>query len=113
MFAQSFKAAPAQRSMVMAAQQMRFFGVLPKLPKMELTIRTPYRTLLKDFSQFQRIIVRTVAGDRSIENRCPPRVYLLPPGQFKITGLNKGEGNFSSSDSGLFNHTGGWMHVHE
>ena len=36
----------------MTQYQMRFFGVAPKLQKMELTMRTPYKTLFKDFAGF-------------------------------------------------------------
>ena len=41
-----------QRSTMLVAQQMRYFGVMPKLAKMELTIRTPYKPLFENFASF-------------------------------------------------------------
>jgi len=101
------------RSMSLVNTQMRFFGVLPKLPKMELTVRTPYRTLFKDFNNFSRLYVQTAKGQMAIGNKSIPRVYVLPPGEFKVSGYNKGDGSHVKNDSGLFMHTGGWLHVHE
>ena len=101
-----------QRSML-AANQMRFFGVMPKLAKMELTVRTPYRTLFANFSSFKHLRVNTIGGDMTIGNKSIPRVYLLPPGEMKVSNMADGEGNHSHSDSGLFLHTGGWLFVHE
>mmetsp|Transcript_34530 Transcript_34530/g.45424 ORF Transcript_34530/g.45424 Transcript_34530/m.45424 type:complete len:133 (-) Transcript_34530:267-665(-) len=102
----------AQRAMPLAMHQMRFFGVMPKLAKMELTIRTPYRTLFENYSGFTRLQVRTIGGDMTIGNKSIPRVYLLPPGEMKVQGLQPGQGNHTSSDTGLFMHTGGWLFVH-
>ena len=47
------------KSIEMAQTQFRFFGVLPKLPKVELTMRTPYRTFFENFNGFTRIYVHT------------------------------------------------------
>ena len=93
---------------------MRYFGVLPKLPKMELTMRTPYKTFFKDFSGFVRVYVGTSKGQMSIGNKTIPRVYLLPPGQINVAHLQpEGEGKITDSDSGEFIHTGGWLFVHD
>jgi len=92
--------------------QMRFFGVTPKLAKMELTIRTPYRTLFKDFSGFTRVYATTIQGQMAVSQGTYPRVYILPPGEFTVMGISAGEGNHTTSDSGLFMHSGGWLHVH-
>jgi len=89
------------------------FGVLPKLPKLELTIRTPYRTIFEGFNNFTRIYVHTTKGLMSIGNRSIPRVYLLPPGELSVKNPIKGEGNFAKNESGLFIHSGGWLFVHE
>merc|ERR1712226_1484828 len=91
------------RSMMMAQQNIRFFGVTPKLPKVELTCRTPYQTLFENFSGFTRLYVGTIKGQMSIGNKSIPRVYLLPPGEMKVQGIT--EGNFM--------HTGGWLFVHD
>ena len=78
------------RQMVMGQVNMRFFGVLPKLPKVELTVRTPYRTLFNNFNSFTRIYVNTTKGLMAIGNRSIPRVYLLPPGELKVVGMTAG-----------------------
>ncbi len=101
------------RQMIMAQTQMRFFGVLPKLPKVELTMRTPYRTFFENFNSFTRVYVQTNKGLIAIGNRSIPRVYLLPPGELNVKNIQAGEGNFTKSDSGLFIHTGGWLFVHD
>ena len=101
-----------QRSMLVS-QQMRFFGVMPKLAKMELTMRTPYRTLFNNFSGFKHLTVNTIGGNITIGNKSIPRVYLLPPGEMKISGIQAGAGNSTKSESGLFMHSGGWLFVHE
>ena len=79
------------RTTLMTQFNMRYFGVLPKLPKMELTVRTPYRTIFKDFAGFQRLYVRTDKGLMAIGNKSIPRVYLLPPGEMKVHGLQPGK----------------------
>ena len=99
--------------MQMVANQSRNFSVVPKLNKVELTIRTPYKTILNNCSGFQRIYCNTIKGQMAVGNKCFPRVYLLPPGEIKVHGLIPGaEGNHSSSEHGYFMHTGGWLHVH-
>jgi hypothetical protein len=92
---------------------LRNFGVLPKLPKIELTMRTPYGTFFKDFAGFTRVYAGTTKGQIAIGNKTIPRVYLLPPGQFKVAGMTEGEGKITKSDSGEFIHTGGWLFVHD
>ncbi len=65
----------------MAANQMRFFGVGPKLQKMELTMRTPYATLFKNFSAFEHIYVPVPDGRKCIVNKGLPSVHLIPAGE--------------------------------
>ena len=101
------------RQLAITQTTMRFFGVLPKLPKVELTMRTPYRTLFNNFNSFTRVYVHTNKGMMAIGNRSIPRVYLLPPGEINVKNIQAGDGNFSKSDSGLFIHTGGWLFVHD
>ena len=102
-----------QRSMALTQQQMRYFGVMPKLAKMELTVRTPYKTLFENFSNFKHLTVTSIGGNMTIGNKSIPRVYLLPPGEMKVGQIAAGDGNKTTSDSGLFMHTGGWLFVHE
>ena len=92
---------------------MRYFGVLPKLPKIELTMRTPYATFFQDFAGFSRVYAGTTKGQIAIGNKTIPRVYLLPPGQIKLAGMYDGAGKISTSESGEFIHTGGWLFVHD
>ena len=40
------------RQMSLIQNNMRFFGVTPKLAKLELTVRTPYSTLFENFNGF-------------------------------------------------------------
>ena len=113
MFASKTATNSVYRSMMMTQTSMRFFGVLPKLPKVELTMRTPYRTFFENFNSFTRVYVQTNKGLIAIGNRSIPRVYLLPPGELNVKNIMAGDGNFSGSESGLFIHTGGWLFVHD
>ena len=105
--------AAVQNTQIFGLTHMRYFGVLPKLPKVELTMRTPYKTFFKDFSGFQRVYANTLKGQIAIGNRTIPRVYLLPPGQLKVAHITKGDGKITESESGDFIHTGGWLFVHD
>ena len=89
------------------------FSVLPKATKMELTMRTPYRTFFENFNGFTRIYIGTLEGQIGIGNRTYPAIYLLPAGEIKVTALTAGKGNFSEESSGEFVHTGGYCMVHE
>ena len=59
MFSNSARRLAVQNTSPVVFNNMRYFGVLPKLPKIELTLRTPYNTLFKDFSNFARVYVGT------------------------------------------------------
>jgi hypothetical protein len=92
----------------------RHFSVLPKAPKMELTMRSPYRTFFKNFIGFQRLYINSMKGQRCVSNRTYPTIYLLPAGEIRVIGMARGDGNFSEqSSSGDFVHSGGWCIVHE
>ncbi len=91
MFASKTASQTVFRQMAMAQTQMRFFGVLPKLPKVELTMRTPYRTFFENFNGFTRMYVATSKGLIAIGNRSIPRVYLLPPGEISVKNLQPGK----------------------
>ena len=101
------------RPSIVAMCNMRNFGVLPKLPKIELTMRTPYNTFFNAFNGFTRVYVTTSKGQIAIGNRSIPRVYLLPPGQIKVASMDKGEGKITTSETGEFMHTGGWLFMHD
>ena len=103
----------ARNQVLLGYNNMRNFGVLPKLPKIELTMRTPYTTFFKDFSGFIRVYVGTQSGQIAIGNKTIPRVYLLPPGLIKVAHMTEGVGKITTSESGDFIHTGGWLFVHD
>ena len=110
---QTKTASSLYRQLQLTQTTFRYFGVLPKLPKLELTMRTPYRTFYDKFSNFTRLYVINLKGQISIGNKTIPRIYLLPPGEINIKGLGPGEGNKTKSETGLFIHTGGWLFVHD
>ena len=90
----------------------RSFSAVQKLQKCELTVRTPYRTIFENFAAYTRLYVWTINGLMSIGNKTNPRVYLLPPGEMEVKGIEKGEGNHSKEGEGKFIHSGGWLFVH-
>jgi len=93
-------------------QSMRYFST--KLPQMEMTMRTPYRTIFKQFSGFEFIYVKGIRGQQAIVNNGIPALYLLPAGPIDLVGMAaEGDGKHTKSVSGQFIHTGGWVHVHE
>ena len=94
-------------------QPSKLFSTLEKVVKMEVSMRTPYKTYFKNFNGFQRIYVGTIKGQLAIQSRTPPTVYLLPAGEIKFTQLTKGKGyEVSDSCSGEFVHSGGYVAIH-
>ncbi len=92
----------------------RYFSVLPKVVKMEVSMRTPYKTFFNKFNGFSRIYVNTLKGLIAVGNRTYPTIYLLPAGEIKVMNLVKSEGNECNANaSGEFVHTGGYCIVHE
>lgn len=92
----------------------KYFSVLPKAPKMELTMRSPYKTFFKNFIGFQRLYINSLKGQRVISNRTYPTMYLLPAGEIKLIGMTKTDGSYVDAGSnGEFVHSGGWCIVHE
>eukprot|EP01016_Furgasonia_blochmanni_P002011 TRINITY_DN107_c0_g1_i3.p1 TRINITY_DN107_c0_g1~~TRINITY_DN107_c0_g1_i3.p1 ORF type:complete len:223 (+),score=73.14 TRINITY_DN107_c0_g1_i3:66-734(+) len=87
---------------------MRFFsGPLQKKAKMELTLRTPYRTFFENFDGFQRVITKSNESALVIQNKSPPALYVLPPGHLKVKLATEQKGT-----SGDYLHLGGWLTVH-
>ena len=84
-----------------------FFSTVQKKTRMELTLRTPYKTILKDYDGFSRILTKTNEAALVIQNKSPPACYVLPPGHLKVkfTADNK-------ETSGDYLHLGGWVTVH-
>lgn len=91
----------------------RYFSSLERVAKMEVNMKTPYRSFLKNFNGFNRFYVGTIKGQLAIQNRTPPTVYLLPAGEIKFIQLAPGPGNnLDSNASGEFVHAGGYVVVH-
>ena len=84
-----------------------YYFAVQKKPKMELTLRTPYKTIFDKFDGFSRIITKTNEAALIIQNKAPSSLYVLPPGHIKIKLLNEQKGV-----SGDFLHLGGWVVVH-
>ena len=80
MLANQAKRMAAKKMQPLISANVRAFGVLPKHPKLQLTMRTPYETFFHDFKDFTRVYVGTLKGQMAIGNKTIPRVYLLPPG---------------------------------
>ena len=97
---------------MMGQYQMRFFGVGEKLQKMELTMRTPYKTLFKNFSGFEHVYIPTPEARYCVVNKGFPSVHLMPAGEIQVMNMQDGTGKMNKSPSGRFVHTGGWCFVH-
>ena len=69
--------------------------------------------IFSNFNKFTRLYVWTIDGLLAIGNRSNPRVYLLPPGEIEVKGVEKGDGNKAKNEDGKFIHAGGWLVVHE
>ncbi|KRW99471.1 hypothetical protein PPERSA_07956 [Pseudocohnilembus persalinus] len=78
---------------------------------MELSIRTPYNTILSDFTGFSRVLTKTNEAALVIQNRSPPSVYILPPGQINIKMNQEAKDSLGNTVSGHYLHTGGWCIV--
>ena len=64
---------------------------------MEMTMRTPYKTLFKNFSGFEHLYVQTPGGHTAIVNGAPPAVHLLPAGEVELINMTEGDGNHTTS----------------
>jgi hypothetical protein len=104
-----------QRNFLFNTTIKKNFSVLPKNMKMELTMRTPYRTFFEKFNGFTRVYVGTIKGQIGIGNRTYPAIYILPAGQIKVVGVSgAATGNMCEQGiSGDFIHSGGYCMVHE
>ena len=83
---------------------IRGFSTAMKKPKMELTIRTPYKTLFNKYTDFRSITTKTSDAHIVIMNKMPPALHMLVPGLISI----KPETD-NKSFVGEFAHFGGWM----
>ena len=61
---------------------------------MELTIRTPYKTVVDKLTEFSRLSSRTNESHLNIENNVPASMHMLPPGMISVN-TNKTDDKFS------------------
>ena len=85
----------------------RCFAAVVKKHRMELTIRTPYKTFFNRFTDFRAVKSRTPEGVVVISNRNPPAMYMLPPGRLSVKPIVD-----SKDFAGEFVHLGGWAVIH-
>lgn len=85
----------------------KFFSTIVKKQKMEVTLRTPYKTYLEDFDGFSRIITKTNSATLVLQNKTPASLYILPPGPLKVKLTQDVKGV-----TGDYLHTGGWLAIH-
>ena len=78
-----------------------------KKPKMEVNIRTPYKTFVENFSGFSRLVTRTSEATIVVQNKMPPSIHMLPPGTLKLKSETEIKGF-----SGELIHMGGWLVIH-
>ena len=74
---------------------------------MELTIRTPYKTIYKKFKDFSRLVTKTNEGILLVQNNMPAALHILPPGYLKVKLLKNDEGLPEN-----LMHTGGFISIH-
>ena len=76
---------------------------------MSLSIRTPYKNILTDFTDFASISTKTDEGVLVISNNMPPALHILEPGFVKVKLKNSKE---ADEFSGEIIHSGGWAVIH-
>ena len=62
----------------------RAFSEVAKKPRMELTVRSPYKTFFNAETDFARVITRTDAAALVIQNNSPPATFVLPAGRLQV-----------------------------
>lgn len=72
----------------MIKKTFKLFSELAKKPQMELTIRTPYKTFLSKYTDFQRVITKTNEAVLVVQNKMPAAVHMLPPGKITVRSNN-------------------------
>ena len=85
---------------------VRMFAAESKA-KMEVTLRSPYKTFLNNFDGFSRIIARTNEGSLVIQSKQPAGAYVILPGSLKIQFTEE-----KKDLTGDFIHSGGFVVIH-
>ena len=74
---------------------------------MLLTIRTPYKIIAKEITDYSRVIAKTNEAILCVQNRMPAAAHILPPGKLVVR-LNNPTEDFS----GDLMHMGGFLVIH-
>lgn len=90
----------------MTSKVARMFATEIKT-KMELTVRTPYKTFIDSFDGFSKIVGRTSEGALVIQSKQPAAAYVLLPGSLKVHLTEELKGS-----SGEYIHAGGFAVIH-
>ena len=84
----------------------RFFSEEVK-QRMQLTLRSPYKTFMKNFEGFSRIVGQTTEGALVIQSKQPPAAYILLPGTLKVQLVEE-----RKDTTGEYVHSGGFAVIH-
>lgn len=69
---------------VLKKPNLRLFSEAARKARMEVSVRSPYKTFLADCDAFSRIVTRTNEATLVIQNQTPPATYVLPPGRLQV-----------------------------
>ena len=75
--------------------------------KMQITLRSPYKTFMKNFDGFSRIVGQTTEGALVIQSKQPAAAYILLPGTLKVQLTEE-----RKDTTGEFVHSGGFAVIH-
>ena len=75
--------------------------------KMQMTLRSPYKTFIANFDGFSRIIAKTNEGALIIQSKQPPAAYVLLPGSLKVQLTEE-----VKNTKGDYIHSGGFAVIH-
>ena len=75
--------------------------------RMQLTLRSPYKTYMKNFEGFSKVIANTNEGALVVQSKMPAAAYVLEPGVLKVHLTED-----SQDSTGEFVHAGGFAVIH-
>ena len=75
--------------------------------RMQVTLRSPYKTYMQNFEGFSKIVGRTTEGALVIQSKQPAAAYILLPGSLKVL-LTEDR----KDTTGEFVHSGGFAVIH-
>ena len=84
----------------------RFFSDEMK-QRMQVTLRSPYKTYLQNFEGFSKVVANTNEGALVIQSKMPAAAYVLEPGVLKVHLSEE-----VKELTGDFVHAGGFAVIH-